>query len=137
MKNRKCGSCNLCCELFEVEGLDKAAGQKCEYLKAGCRGCRIYESRPDQCRSFDCLWLQGVGPSAMRPDRSGVVMVTRGGSAVHGHVRGFDKVKPAARRFLDSITEKAVVVLVAGDRRKLLGGPNHLVKEILRAAGRL
>tara|TARA_R100001086_G_scaffold222657_1_gene140227 strand:+ start:619 stop:792 length:174 start_codon:yes stop_codon:yes gene_type:complete len=56
---------------------------------------------------------------------------------IHGHAQSFEKVTPQARQFLDSITERAVVILVAGDRRKLLGGPAHLVTEIMKKAGRL
>ncbi len=137
MTDRKCGSCNLCCDVFEIEEISKAQGQKCEHLKRGCGGCQIYERRPDQCRSFQCLWTQGIGPSRMRPDRSGVVLTSPGGSMIHGHAQSFEKVTPQARQFLDSITERAVVILVAGDRRKLLGGPAHLVTEIMKKAGRL
>jgi hypothetical protein len=134
MKDRKCGSCNLCCEVFKIEETGKAQGQKCKHLKAGCNGCTIYEKRPNQCRSFACLWLQGIGAASMRPDRSGVVLTTPGGMMVHGHASSFEKIKPAARRFLDSMTDRAVVVLVAGDRRELIGGPSRLINEIMGKA---
>ena len=37
---RQCGSCTLCCKLIPVEELHKAAGQRCQHVRAG-KGCSI------------------------------------------------------------------------------------------------
>lgn len=138
ISRRSCGSCNMCCEVFRIEDLDKAQGVRCEHLRTGCNGCTIYEQRPDQCRAFACLWVQGVGPASMRPDRSGVVLTSPVDSVpmVHAHASSFEKVQTKTRRVLDMFTERAVVILIAGDRRKLLGGPRHLVEQILSRVAR-
>lgn len=57
---RKCGSCTLCCKLVGVKSLDKPPNKWCTHCdKSG--GCKIYESRPDDCREFSCAWL--INPS--------------------------------------------------------------------------
>ena len=53
---RSCGSCSLCCKLVGITALNKPMNQWCpNCLKGG--GCSIYESRPDECRTFSCEWL--------------------------------------------------------------------------------
>ena len=75
-----CGSCVACCRIFEIPELKKPAGRWCEHCEIG-RGCQIYESRPNVCRKFSCLWLLSqsredrreiLGPE-LRPDRCKVV----------------------------------------------------------------
>jgi len=54
--NRVCGSCSLCCKLIGFAEFNKPMGQWCPHCLKG-KGCNIYESRPNQCRSFNCEWL--------------------------------------------------------------------------------
>jgi hypothetical protein len=56
---RTCASCSLCCKLIGFAELHKPAGQWCVHcIKRG--GCKIYEARPNECRSFNCGWLTNV-----------------------------------------------------------------------------
>ncbi|MBB4006379.1 hypothetical protein [Allorhizobium taibaishanense] len=58
---RRCGTCTLCCRLPDIEELDKPANQPCRHCNQ--TGCRIYEARPQLCRDFLCLWMEGhIGP---------------------------------------------------------------------------
>jgi hypothetical protein len=53
---RSCGSCSLCCKVFEVEPLNKPQGQWCTHcLKPS--GCSIHATRPKICRDFYCGWM--------------------------------------------------------------------------------
>jgi len=73
---RICGSCIACCVLLPVRatGFKKMPSTKCEHCRAG-GGCKIYETRPDACRSFNCMWLQAPNlDDVWRPDRSGVLI---------------------------------------------------------------
>lgn len=91
--NRACGKCTECCTRIHVadypENIDpemkgKPAGIACPSLAPGGAGCGIYDIRPDSCRAFKCLWLHAgadienakVLTHDLRPDRSGVVLVT-------------------------------------------------------------
>jgi hypothetical protein len=76
MSARACGDCTLCCKVMAIEDLAKPAGQWCRHCKPGL-GCRIYDSRPSECRDFNCLWLidERFGPH-WRPSKSKLVLTT-------------------------------------------------------------
>ena len=75
---RSCGSCTMCCKVFDTPLLDaKPAGSWCKHCKPG-RGCAIWDDRPQFCRDFICNWL--TNPSLgeeWRPDRCKFVMTYR------------------------------------------------------------
>ena len=57
-----------------IEDLKKPSGTWCPNCAVGT-GCRIYETRPGDCRDFACLWLTSPdSPDAMRPDKTKVVL---------------------------------------------------------------
>jgi len=76
MTARACGDCTLCCKVMAIEELSKPASRWCRHCKPGC-GCQIYDSRPGECRDFNCLWLidQRFGPH-WRPNKSKLVLTT-------------------------------------------------------------
>jgi uncharacterized protein len=55
-KSRTCGTCTLCCRLPDIDELSKPANEWCTNCVDGV-GCTIYESRPQTCRDFLCLWM--------------------------------------------------------------------------------
>ena len=126
---KSCGECTLCCKLLGVDSLGKAPGKWCEFVQIG-EGCNIYNTRPQQCCDFECLWLQSDMPDDLRPDRIKAVFGgTRDGS------RSVVYIDPATpdhwktnKRLLSIIThmrQKFDVIIVCGDRRTLLPGkPN-------------
>lgn len=69
---RECGDCTQCCI---VPAIDKPEFQK--EPSTVCRncdsGCKIYETRPDTCRTFYCGWRWlNIFPNDWRPDIVGV-----------------------------------------------------------------
>ena len=46
----------MCCKLPPIAALGKPADRWCTHCRPG-KGCTIYESRPQPCRSFGCSWL--------------------------------------------------------------------------------
>jgi hypothetical protein len=71
---RTCGSCTLCCKVYKIPALPKPAGQWCSHCKPG-KGCGIYPDRPEQCRTFLCLWLsEATMPDIWKPERSKMVL---------------------------------------------------------------
>lgn len=71
---RSCGNCSLCCKVVGIEALQKPVGQWCPHAKPG-RGCAIYDTRPEECRHFSCVWLHNdrLGEE-WRPSRSKIVL---------------------------------------------------------------
>ena len=86
--SRACGTCAACCTAMAVDDLDgatKPAGERCAHvardpgrpsLPVLGGSCGTYETRPDGCRAFRCLWLLGNFGGQERPDRAGVVLWT-------------------------------------------------------------
>lgn len=55
---KSCGQCSLCCKLPYIEApLQKPMGLWCRHCRPGKGGCSIYDTRPEPCRNFLCLWL--------------------------------------------------------------------------------
>ena len=65
---RACGPCTACCTTMRVDALGKPANVRCPHAGTGCG---IYPTRPDECRTYYCLWRLGVDEEDERPDRSG------------------------------------------------------------------
>ncbi|MCJ2033596.1 hypothetical protein [Methylobacterium sp. J-068] len=71
---RACGTCTLCCKVYDVPAVESVAGQWCRHTKQG-RGCAIHATRPDHCRAFHCLWMTEawLGPD-WKPERAKMVL---------------------------------------------------------------
>jgi Fe-S-cluster containining protein len=59
--------------VLRVDELDKRAGVDCRH-QCGEKGCGIYETRPQICRSYQCLWRQGGLEDDERPDVTGGIV---------------------------------------------------------------
>jgi hypothetical protein len=71
---RACGSCNLCCKVYDGPYPGKAAGQWCKHCTPG-QGCVIHDERPQSCADFFCLWMMvsTFGPE-WKPEQARFVM---------------------------------------------------------------
>ena len=56
---KTCGSCTLCCKVVGVAELKKPADVWCGHCNKA-KGCKIYDTRPQECRTFYCLFLLGA-----------------------------------------------------------------------------
>lgn len=80
INTRNCQPCTACCEGWldvQTPVAQACLGKPCTHCKS--QGCAIYEDRPqDPCQSFHCAWRQedSLLPHAMRPDLSGVIVMT-------------------------------------------------------------
>jgi hypothetical protein len=71
---KPCDECSLCCKVFGVNELGKAADQWCMHFAPGKR-CTIYPQRPGECRKFQCGWSTTEGLDlSWRPDNAKFVM---------------------------------------------------------------
>lgn len=80
-------------------------------------GCRVYGNRPEDCRTYRCMWLDGLGRLSDRPDKIGalfeehfetpmpvVVVRTTGPGRLHN-----PRVKALLKGIRDKKTATAVV----------------------------
>jgi Fe-S-cluster containining protein len=125
-----CGSCTLCCTVMKVAmEPPKPARSPCQFCTKG--GCSIYDERPDPCRDFACLWLASQDQplarliSALRPDRTGVVLEVNSKSYVIAHCH-----YPAAWRrepmitFLKGVAARTRVLIEPSGEEVLLLDPD-------------
>ena len=70
---RTCGACRGCCLPWAVPEVGKLDAAWCPKSTPG-DGCTIYATRPDACKKFACVWLNGKGEESDRPDVLGVMM---------------------------------------------------------------
>lgn len=68
-----CGECRECCSNLAIDKLLKKEGDPCRFLAKDGSGCARYQTRPDSCRYFLCVWRFVDWPAEMRPDISGVM----------------------------------------------------------------
>lgn len=71
---KSCGTCQLCCKVYDIDDIGKKAGDMC-FNARGAQGCGIWGIHPKICREFQCLWLKhpDMGP-LWRPDLAGFVL---------------------------------------------------------------
>ncbi|MEM9305075.1 MAG: hypothetical protein AAGE01_23395 [Pseudomonadota bacterium] len=98
---RDCETCSACCKVTRVRELDKPAGKWCQHCEPGGRGCTIYETRFEVCKTYKCFWLTDttVLPNDARPDRSKIMFDLQppGDSGLPGFVRAFELTIGAAQ----------------------------------------
>lgn len=73
---RECGECTYCCQYLTVdtEEIQVEAGILCRHC-VDKKGCTIYETRPQVCRTHFCGWrLSALFDDSWRPDRIGILM---------------------------------------------------------------
>jgi hypothetical protein len=93
---RSCGTCTLCCKVYDVPSLDKPMGTWCSHCLPG-RGCGIHATRPQHCRSFHCYWMTTdfLGPE-WKPQRCAFVLSVD--PIAHNLLVQVDPGRPAAWR---------------------------------------
>ncbi|MDS0859958.1 hypothetical protein NUV25_19815 [Burkholderia pseudomultivorans] len=79
VEGRDCGECSVCCEVLNIDQpeLKKEAGTLCPHCTDA--GCAVYETRPELCRGWYCLWRRLPDlPDSFRPDRSRILLSFEG-----------------------------------------------------------
>lgn len=83
VRDRVCGECTACCRELTIDdpALRKPAAVPCAHCVPG-RGCAVYAARPATCRDWHCGWRSLPWLSeALRPDRSGLLVLVEAGDA--------------------------------------------------------
>lgn len=128
----ECGGCDVCCDLFRIEWLDKPEKQKCKHLCAS--GCGVYDSRPDGCKEYECLYRSGYlsGDDSYRPDNLGILFEAADPEfllARETRPGGFDGKKASAT--LKALSASVLVYMKTYDGPSFLIGPPGRVQEVM------
>jgi len=115
---RQCGTCTVCCYTTAVPDLSPA-NTWCQHCDIGV-GCKIYNSRPEACVQFRCLWLQSSWmDDELRPDKSGVMFeVIEGRRTVVATVdpgRHEVGANPAVRKVIDNLITSGRPVIMTSE----------------------
>lgn len=73
--SRSCGPCSLCCKVMAVSAIPKGRGVWCPHASRTGEGCKVYDDRPNECRTWSCAWLDDH-PAFLdcdRPDKVSIV----------------------------------------------------------------
>lgn len=106
---------------------------RCQCEHAVKHGCAIYDDRPEPCRDWSCLWLLTQGdpavrlPSALRPDRSGVVLEpnTAGNLVAHSRRPNDWRAEPMGT-WLRNMARRTRVLIENGEDVLLLNADGSL-----------
>ena len=136
VKDRHCGSCTVCCSALTINPLeiDKDHDSFCSSCVPGV-GCTKYDTRPEICRTWHCLWRRmPTLDFNWRPDRSGVVGTMGGPEDGYDFTVTWDVLGPesvvTSRRMIDLVTNSiaagAGVYLSAPARPGYISGKSLL-----------
>lgn len=121
-KARPCGSCTMCCKLIGVgPPLNKPMNRWCKHCIIG-KGCKIYDTRPEECKDFYCGWKYGIGTT--RPDKCKVVIgiVNESDAVLYVDAgRPYAWQEPEFRELLRALKEttlKRVTIVTAGKEKR-------------------
>lgn len=131
---RICGDCTLCCKVLGIKELGKAPNIYCQHAVKG-KGCGIYETRPESCQSFRCLWLNNNRfPNWAKPNKiHGVLGATDNGENI---ILWEDPGYPgfASNRlkevFQVLVATGIMIIIACGKKRTILGNKEAIIKEI-------
>jgi hypothetical protein len=126
---------------LRVIEMDKAAGRYCKHCLPG-KGCCIYETRFEVCRTFLCGWrLVPQLDAAWRPDKSGILMLRQevdklpeahraAGPGVNFVILGGEKaiLRPGFAEYVATLVARNVAVYLSADTPKTLINP-YLMKQ--------
>ena len=70
MKN--CDGCTECCYSLPINESEfvKQEGVMCTHCD---KGCTIYDTRPESCKEFNCVYLVTNTDESLRPDKTNVI----------------------------------------------------------------
>ena len=127
---RKCGECTLCCTLLQLNEIASKIGETCRYCD---KGCTIYNIRPQECRQYECMWLQmDEVAEELRPDKLGVIFDRAGKDVISARIGEDDEMPELALRQIESFGREGFsVVVFKGNTYKGYLHPKHTKQYVM------
>lgn len=130
MAKGECGECTVCCTLSVVKELNKVAGETCKHCINN--GCGIYGSHPQECKDFECAYIQGSGNIELRPDKCNVMFFKKSDRIFVGAVVPNESVTDTARGQIEAFKQQghSVVMLKLFQKPHIEVADGHNKQEI-------
>ena len=127
---RECGECTLCCKLLETHDIPSKIGVYCQHCS---QGCGIYPDRPEECRTYQCLWsqMETVGDE-LRPDRCGIIFDRISDDVITARLEEGQKMNSLVVAQMGAFNREGFSVLVfRGGDRKFFLNDRHTESDVL------
>ena len=115
-----CGDCNLCCKLLETHDVPSKIGTYCEHCSD--KGCGIYNERPKECSTYQCMWTMMPAKFAtidLRPDNCGIIFDRQSEDVITARIEEDKKIDDLLMGQIRSFNKEGFSVLVfRGNERK-------------------
>lgn len=128
-----CGECTLCCKLYAIPAINKPEHKWCKDCTPG-KGCNIYETRPEVCKEYQCLWLAFMSKDnpELRPDKIGMVFQESGIPAIGlvCHVDTPDAHNtPSGQKMIQAVMrlQKILLIVYKGNGHRIYCYVNNLL----------
>ena len=132
MSKGECGECTVCCTLSVVKELNKEAGETCKHCD---KGCTIYGKHPQECKDFECAYLEsGTTNVSLRPDNCDVMFFRKTDRIFVGAVVPDKSVTDIARDQVEAFKQQgfSVVMLKLFKQPHIELASGHSKEEIWR-----
>jgi len=127
----ECEECTLCCELLPIDALEKPANEMCKHCNLGCT---IQDTKPEECRLFDCAYRQAKKAHLdMRPDNSKIIFEKISDRIFFGTQDPRFPVTNFAKGQIESFAKQGVSVVISSSSKTFSAvclAPGHNEKEI-------
>jgi len=112
MNKGECGECTVCCTLSVVKELNKEAGETCKHCISN-KGCGIYGEHPQECKDFECAYIEsGVKNIDLRPDKCDVMFFRKTDRIFVGAVVPNKTVSDTARGQIEAFKRQGFSVVM-------------------------
>lgn len=133
----ECGNCTLCCELLPIVELNKPESTLCGYCTSN-KGCNIYNTRPQSCIDFKCLYnLSDEMDIELRPDNTDVIFEKITEDIYLGLVNPKNLIawkSKVVQDYIDTLYNRGISVVISSftqDTKKYKIAKNHTPKYVI------
>jgi len=131
----ECGECTLCCDLLPIKELNKPANILCEYCELK-KGCKIQETKPLECRNFDCAYYQMEKVHIdLRPDNCKVIFEKVSDRVFFGTQDPRFEVTDIAKNQIAAFGNQGISVILVSSKEKkpaIILAPGHTVQQVMK-----
>lgn len=129
---RECGDCTLCCTLLELHEVASKIDETCRHCN---NGCEIHDSKPDECKTYQCMWsqMETVGDE-LRPDKCGIIFDRASNDVITARLEKGKLMNPFVSGQVNAfINEGFSVNIFRGKEMKTFLNDNHTQEYVVEA----